>query len=102
MSWDLLDTFDEAKRIRSVVDARALPPGVVDYGLSFGEDATGDPSVTVWLVVEDDSNPTDEQMKPVVKFVRSLKDALLEARLRHWPYVRFVHRSEAGRYLTRE
>lgn len=102
MSRQLLDTTDDARHIRAIMAERPLPRGVVDYGLSFGEDWAGDLAATVWLVVEDGSNPSDEDMRPIIDYVRELRDALVDARLSHWPFVRFIHRSEAGPYLGRK
>ena len=92
-------TLDEAKRIDDVIRKRKLPPSVRDFRIEFGADSTGDPAVTIWLVVDDDSNPSKHVLNKVTQFVRDIENDLMDLGLRHWPYVRFSPASEAKEYF---
>ena len=83
-------TLQEAARIREIIQAHPLPPGVHDFRIEFGEDSTGDPAFTVWLIVSENDDETDEaEMAASFDFVRDIKSAIRRAGLRHWVYVRF-------------
>ena len=92
-------TVDEAQKIHGIMGKRKLPPSVRDFRIEFGADSTGDPAVTIWLIVDDDPNPSKQVLDKVTQFVRAIEDDLMDLRLRHWPYVRFSPASEAKEYF---
>lgn len=94
-----LDTVDEAARVHAILRKHPLPTGIRGYRLEFGEDTTGDPAVTIWFVVDDNDDPTDNEVAETSRFVRKIKTELRESGLRHWPYTRFSPASEAKRLL---
>ena len=94
---DVVSTTDEERIVRDILQKRPLPETVRSFAVEFGEDFTGDPAVTIWLIVDDNPNPPKRALDRVVRFVRETEDDLLNAGLRHWPYVRFSPASEAER-----
>ena len=79
---------DEEATIRRIVDAMLRPEDVKGYDVEFGSDWEGDPAVRVWFLIEDDLRPSDEKLKRVGRFMDEVRDALLDAELSHWPFVR--------------
>jgi hypothetical protein len=92
-------TLDEAKKIREVILKRPLPESVRSFRMDFGTDSTGDPAVTIWLIVDDDPNPPKRTLDQVSRFVRETENDLMDLGLRHWPYIRFSPASEAKKYF---
>jgi hypothetical protein len=78
----------EEATIRRIVDAMPWPEDVKGYDVEFGSDWEGDPVVRVWLLVDDDLRPSAEKLKRVGGFTREVAQALLDAELSHWPFVR--------------
>jgi hypothetical protein len=78
----------EEATIRQIVDAKPWPEDVKGYDVEFGSDWEGDPAVRVWFLIEDDLRPSDEKLKRVGRFMDEVRDALLDAELSHWPFVR--------------
>lgn len=77
---------EEERLIREVVARHALPKHIKNFIIEFGEDWSGDPSVTLALIVDDDE-ALSADLTAVNAFVRTLLDELLELRLPHWPFV---------------
>ena len=98
---DLTDagTADDARKIHQVIQKRQLPESIRKFHVEFGTDSTGDPAVTIWLVVDDDPNPPKQVLDQVTEYVREIRDDLMDSRLHHWPYIRFSSASEAERYF---
>jgi hypothetical protein len=94
------DTADEADKITQVFNKRALPESVRTFKIEFGTDSTGDPAVTIWLIVDDDPNPPKRVLDQTTKFVREAEHDLLDLGLHHWPYIRFSLASEAEQYFS--
>jgi len=92
-------TADEDRIVRDIVQRRPLPETVRSFVVEFGEDSTGDPAVTIWLIVDDNPNPPKRALDLVTRFVRETESDLLSAGLSHWPYIRFSPASEAKRYF---
>jgi len=78
----------EDTTIRRIVDGMPWPQDVKGYDVEFGEDWEGDPAVRVWFLVDDDLRPSDEKVERVGRFTRNVTQALLDAELSHWPFVR--------------
>lgn len=78
----------EDAAIRRIVDAMPWPGDVKGYDVEFGEDWEGDPAVRVWFLVDDDLRPSGEKVERVGRFTRDVAQALLDAELSHWPFVR--------------
>ncbi len=93
------DITEEDRRIRQVLSRRRLPELIRDFKIEFGTDLTGDPAVTIWLIVDDDPNPTKRVLDETTRFVRETESELMELGLRHWPYIRFSPASEAEEYF---
>lgn len=65
----------------------------IDYTLDT--DATGDPAVWIWVIVDDGVDPDSEPFKQFVRaFPRRVRKALQKVRSERIPYVRFRLRSE--------
>jgi hypothetical protein len=92
-------TVAEAKTIRQVLLKRPLPESVRTFRIEFGTDSTGDPAVTIWLIVDDDPNPPKRVLDQVTRFVSETESDLIDSGLRHWPYIRFSPASEAEKYF---
>ena len=90
---------EEADKIRRIIERRPLPESVRDFRIEFGTDSTGDPAVTIWLIVDDDPNPPKRVLDQTTKFVRETEADLMQLRLHHWPFVRFALASEAAQYF---
>ncbi len=56
--------------------------------------------MTIWLIVDDDPNPTKHILEQTTKFVRETESDLMSLGLRHWPYIRFSPESEAQQYFS--
>ena len=78
----------EDATIRRIVDAMPWPEEVKGYDVEFGSDWEGDPAVYVRLLVDDDLRPSEEKLERVGRFKDAVRDALLDAELSHWPFVR--------------
>jgi len=98
---ELIDavTAEETDRISRVVTKRRFPDSVRDFKIEFGPYSTGDPAVTIWLIVDDDPNPPNHVLDQTTKFVRETENDLMDLGLRHWPYIRFMRASEANQYF---
>jgi protein gp37 len=92
-------TVEEANKIRQVINKRDLPASVRSFKLEFGADSTGDPAVTIWLIVDDDPNPPKRVLDQTTRFVRETESELMQLGLRHWPFIRFSPASEAKLYF---
>jgi hypothetical protein len=64
------------------------PDGVTRIGFEFGEDSTGDPAVWISIFVKRDLEPTKETVDAIHDFAQAIRLEIIEARKRHWPYVR--------------
>lgn len=80
---------NERRLIDEVVSSQRFPKGLTrNYKVEFGEDSTGQPSVWIRLVVDDEhQNPTTTWIVEVRDFVAILRKELLEKPLSHWPYI---------------
>jgi hypothetical protein len=79
---------EEDATVRRIVDGMKGPQDVKGYDVEFGSDWEGDPAVYVWLVVDDDLRPSEEKLERVGRFMDDVRQALLDAELSHWPFVR--------------
>ena len=83
----------EARRIHQLVKHRKFPPGMkpTRFEVTFGEDATGRPAVWIRIPVEAGyQNPSGAWISQARSFVEGLRDDLLKAKLRHWPYIDLI------------
>lgn len=94
-----VETESEERRIREVINKHDLPASVRGFELEFGTDSTGDPAVTIWFIVNDDSNPSKQELDQTTRFVRSTESDLMGLKLRHWPLIRFSPEREARLYF---
>jgi hypothetical protein len=79
----------EEKIVRRILEKWTLPSNVHGFDVDFGEDSAGDPAVWIWLMVDDEAQPSDQSIARLAHFVREVRSDLLRAGLRYWPYVRF-------------
>jgi hypothetical protein len=84
-------TSREAKIVRDVVGKWHLPSNVRGFDIEFGEDASGDPAVWIWLTIEDELQPSAQSISSLNSFVTNVRSDLLRRGLTHWPYVRYRH-----------
>jgi hypothetical protein len=83
---------EEVKKIHDLVKQvkhQARPTDVRSFELNFGSDSTGDPAVWVWFLVQEDQNPSAEKIARLDRFAKAVRDALLGANIKYWPYVDF-------------
>lgn len=82
---------DEFRTIAEVIQAQRFPKGIkpTNYSIEFGEDSTGQPSVWIFLGVDEDhQDPPKGWISEVGDFVSQLRKSLLDnRRVRHWPYI---------------
>ena len=86
---------DEVQDIHEIVRKRQRPEGVRDFEIRFGTDATGDPAVWVWFLVDDDSIPSPDKVSRLTDFGNLVRSDLLQSNLRYWPYIDFRSQSSA-------
>jgi hypothetical protein len=79
----------EEARIRKILDKWRFPRNVRGYELDFDVDSSGDPAVYIVFTVDDAMNPSDQTVRNVTDFSQELRNQLLRAGVRHWPYFRF-------------
>jgi hypothetical protein len=80
-------TADEARQIHDLVLANTNPQLIRGFELKFGRDATDNDAVWVHLIVESDLSPSDQKISTLNNAAKSVRNALLGADLRLWPYV---------------
>jgi hypothetical protein len=84
----------EAEDIREAVKKASLPDTVRDLSYRLDVDASGAPAVWVWVVV-DDAAASSRDFPAVAAGIRdAIRNALQQAGIDRWPYVRFRTRSE--------
>lgn len=83
------DFGTDAAEIRKLVSKFAAPAGYDRFQLEFGEDATGDPAVWVWFIVEDDPMPSKEQVALASALAENVRNVLIDSGHDWWPYVGF-------------
>lgn len=80
---------EEARKVHKLIRKRRLPADVKSFEVRFGKDATGDPAIWIWFLVDDDINPSAEKISRLSEFGDLVRSDLLGADLRYWPYVDF-------------
>ena len=80
---------EEERRIREIVERRPLPRFFDGYDIEFGQDWSGDPSVTIWLEVDVRLATNADENDAVNLYVRETEHELVGLRLSHWPFIRF-------------
>jgi hypothetical protein len=84
----------EAEEIREAVKKASLPDTVRDLSYRLDVDASGAPAVWVWVVL-DDAAASSRDFPAVAADIRdAIRNALQQAGIDRWPYVRFRTRSE--------
>jgi len=87
---------EEADKVHDIVKAslqeaargNRLPPQIRrTFDVEFDEDWNGDLAVWVWLHITDGRNPAPEDVKRLLALTSGIRDELIDAKLRHWPYV---------------
>lgn len=79
---------DEVTAIKRRLRKLERPADIKGIEVELGEDSTGDPAAWIWLLVDDDLNPSREKLREVAEFAAAVRSALLQEGLLHWPYVR--------------
>jgi hypothetical protein len=80
----------EAKKIHSLVRKHALPAGVREFVVRFGEDSAGERAVWISFIVPRDFQDSKDSILTVNNFVREVRSDLLRANLPYWPYLDLV------------
>ena len=81
--------------IREVLSLFPRPASIKGIEIEFGEDHSGDPAVRIWLIVPKNLPLKGPKWEAAFSFCERLGRALVEKRLRHWPYVNMRTRSLA-------
>ena len=87
--------MDDAAAIKDIADrqikemkaAGKLKYPVRGIKVEFGTDSTGDPAAWIWIVVDDDLDPSREKVLQLNRLTDAVRDALLERSTDPWPYV---------------
>jgi hypothetical protein len=89
-----MGAMSEAEQIREAVKKTSLPETVRDVSYRLDVDSSGAPAVWVRVIVDDDT-PSSRDFPAVAAGIRNaIRDALEQAGIERWPYVRFRTRSE--------
>lgn len=86
--------LNEAADVLAAVKKASLPVAVREVTHHLDVDASGRPAVWIWVVV-DDVLASSKNFPSVAAEIRdTIRDALQQAGIDRWPYVRFRTRSE--------
>ena len=91
---DLIGAVSEAELIDEAVKKAALPAAVLEVSYRLGEDATGTPALWLWVVLDDAAASSREFATLAAEIRDTVREALQQAGVDRWPYVRFRTRSE--------
>ncbi|MGJ0557607.1 hypothetical protein [Methylocystis sp.] len=67
------------------------PEEVRDVTYEAGEDSEGAPVIWIWVITDDDVNPSSDHIRRLTDYSTSIRDWLLDNGVKHWPHVR-IHR----------
>jgi hypothetical protein len=83
-------SMEEVRKIHDLIKQEQPPADVQpSFEVSFGKDWAGDPAVWVWFRVLDDQNPSAGKISRLNQFANSVRDRLLGANIKYWPYIDF-------------
>lgn len=82
--------IDEALIDRALREV-ARPKEVRGVSYEAGEDAEGAPIIWIWVVTDDDVNPSPDRIRRLTDYSTNIRDWLLDNGVKHWPHVR-IHR----------
>jgi hypothetical protein len=80
---------DEADIIRRALDSVPRPKNVKKVDFELGLDSTDAESVTIWIRIPSDANPTKSTMSKLTDFAARLRDAVFATGVTRFPYVRY-------------
>ncbi|MCB2261746.1 MAG: leucine-rich repeat domain-containing protein [Candidatus Thiosymbion ectosymbiont of Robbea hypermnestra] len=83
----------EKERLESQL-RKDQPEFVKNFRFEFGEDLDGDPTVRVWVIVEDGEVETDDFLEHVETTRSWISTALSQTRIERWPQMSFRAESE--------
>jgi hypothetical protein len=89
-----MGAMNEAEGIHEALKKASLPNTVLEVSHRLDLDATGAPAVWIWVVVDDTAAASKDFPSLAAGIRDSLRDALQQAGIERWPYVRFRSRSE--------
>jgi hypothetical protein len=86
--------MSEQQEVEHVLEGLALPSEVQKHFVELDEDAHGSPSVWLWFVIADEAWNDAWAQVEATKLRQTVRQALVDAGITRWPYVRFVTKSE--------
>ena len=84
----------EIKQVRGALETVQFPDFVLSWDFELGADSTGDPAVWVWVIVKDDATDRPDFTRLSTAVERKIREALNDAKVGRWPFVRFRTASE--------
>ena len=94
-------TGEEAREIQDVIrntiqnaaDEGRLPKRVGrEFEVEYREDLSGSPAAWIWLSVNDDDRPSEQDVKLMTELSTRIEQAILKKSRRHWPYIAYGRR----------
>lgn len=84
----------EQQKVETVLAGIARPPFVTEIRHLLDNDHDGDPAVMIWVIFDDDTALGPEFFQRTEEVRSTIVEALREAEIDRWPYVRFRGQTE--------
>ena len=82
--------MNEEELIKTVLKSLVRPAEVTAVDYQFADDSTGVPAVWVNLHVANDNSPSEQKVRKLSDFRKSVAKSLLDKNVSRWPYVQLV------------
>lgn len=86
--------MSDQEQIDAALAAIDRPPFVKEIRYALDTDSTGDPAVLIWVILRDDIADSDEILEHVEPVRSTIVQALSDAGIDRWPYLRYRGQSE--------
>ncbi len=84
----------EQKQIEAVLASIERPSYVTDIRFALDNDWAGEPAVWIWVIMEDAIADSEEILEHTDPVESTVVQALRDAKISRWPYLRFRGQSE--------
>lgn len=89
--------MSEHEKVENVLTGIPRPPFVTEIRHLLDTDHDGDPAVRIWVIFDDDTAASPEFLTRTEQVRSAIVEALREAEIDRWPYVRFRGQSEQAK-----